>query len=210
MSTGVAKWARGPLSTLEADVDLLISRRGLPIEERLDARTKEAVAFEQALLAGNAPLQLGVGVWLAQVEIAWRSRVGPALGGLETLPATEIDADEPAVLRDESVSATPSRYGSRVHLDIGVAAGGEEALDAARTSDMRSGWFIFSGRISCSSAASSGWSGGSNWMLVIVMPSYFWYCAREGAGLSSREQEQRDRDEGEQAAHQLHDSVSRS
>ena len=92
----------------EADVDLLVVGRGLPIEERLDAGAKQAVAFEQALLRGDSLLQLRVGVGFAQVEIGWRSRVCPGFGGLETSPETEIDPTN-QLFFVTNVSATPSR-----------------------------------------------------------------------------------------------------
>ena len=47
-------------------------------------------------------------------------------------------------------------------------------------------------------------------MLVIGHALVLLVLRQKGPGLSSREQEQRERTKGEQAAHQLHDSVSRS
>ena len=113
---------------LEVNVDLLVVLVGLPIEYGTHLSLEQAVAFQQALLVFDSRLQLLVGERLSEVELRRVFQL-TGVGRTGDVARRAQVADEPTVAGDEHDGA-PVAIGLGIHLDVGIAPGGEQAVDA--------------------------------------------------------------------------------
>ena len=124
---GRAEAGAGPALHVEADVHLLEAGAGQEVESGPDLGGVQAVASEQPPLAGHGLLDEGVGEGSAQVETR-RVLELPGVGRGGDMAYRRNVPHEPTVPGEED-DGDAVRGRPRIHLDIRVAAGGEEALD---------------------------------------------------------------------------------
>jgi hypothetical protein len=110
----------------EADVDLLVVV--VPIEHRPHAALKQAVGFQQLLLAGLGRGQAGFRVRRPKIELRRVFQLRRA-GRVGDLAVHHHVTDEPTVLGQETHHHAVLVW-LRIHLNIRVPAGGKEAVDA--------------------------------------------------------------------------------